>query len=144
MNIDHGQCHHHHHHHGEDHGEDHGAHDQVEDDGCSGWLPTQDVCPWEDEWVVTVTIFFTALLWKWTASYIILYLWSFLKTTKRSPLWWMMMSYSNYSHLVLQFLLNNSRSIHVLDLTLFHESDSIKCCANQIVISLFCSVTENQ
>ena len=50
------------------------------------------------------SIFFTALLWKWK-----LYMaWSFLKTTKRSPLWWMMMSYSNYSHLVLQSLLNNS------------------------------------
>ena len=48
VDIDHGQCHHHHHQHGH-HGEDHGAHDQVEDDGCSGWLPTQDVCPWEDE-----------------------------------------------------------------------------------------------
>lgn len=23
--------------------------EEVEDDGCSGWLPTQDVCPWEDE-----------------------------------------------------------------------------------------------
>ena len=49
--------------------------------------------------------------------------WSFLKTIERSPLWLMMMSYSNYSHLVLQFLLNNSRSIHVFDWTLFHETD---------------------
>jgi len=25
------------------------AGEEVEDNGCSGWLPSQDVCPWEDE-----------------------------------------------------------------------------------------------